>query len=428
MTTYDLTTALGSPPATGTAYATGNLVYGTSYQVTQGGLWLVGYKQGIVASGQSVTGYKYANWQITGVDAAAPTPAGVVSAGTLTAGVWNYTPLATPLLLTPGYTTAAIATTYGACYHACVGQPSATWGAFPELKSQFGSTEPFGSGITTGPLFAFASTYTGSIAPGGSSQWLPQMAFTTSIADPSVGMPTQNDTDANLWMSPVVSTVAPAGAQYGLLPNATFNAPGVGAQIGAYTLGTSFTLSQPCTLNAIRHWSPAGVTILPSRCGIWNTTTQTEVAGTDNQSPAWSGAAGSGWVNCAYAGVTLPAGNYAASTFTADNVDAWFLAQTLWWGTGSAFPSGITAGPISFTGSQYNHGGTWAYPATITNAPTGSGEFDGVDVLVTPATGPVANAGIVLPAQASPFATTAWPDPVPGALSVAGGSLRWFPA
>ena len=402
MTTLRLSTALGSGPSSGTAYATGDLVEGTTFQVNQGGWWLIGYEQWILPTVQSLTGFKYAAWQVIGVDAAGPSPltGSVVSAATLTAGAWNPTLITTPILLTPGFTTATSGTTFGGAYHACVGQPSATWGAFPETKSQFGSTEPFATGITVGSeLFAFASTYSGSIAPGGTSQWLPQMAFTTSIADPSVGMPTQNDTDANLWVGPIISNVAPAGAAFSLFGGGQtiFVVPGAGAQEQGYTLGTAFTLSQSCTLNKIWHYSPSGSTALPTRCGIWNATTHTEVAGTDNSSPTWSGAAASGWVSSSYTGVTLPAGNYVASTFLAAETSPWFLAQVGWWGTGAAFPSGITAGPISFTGSQYNLGPTWTYPGTITNEPTGSGEFDGVDVQVTPVSLPPAAPVIAAP-------------------------------
>ena len=60
---------------------------------------------------------------------------------------------------------------------------------------------------------------------------------------------------------------------------------------------------------------PARVSALPSRCAIWNVTTQAVVPGTDNTSPSWSGTAGSGWVACAYSGVTLPAGDYKVSVY-----------------------------------------------------------------------------------------------------------------
>jgi hypothetical protein len=392
VTTYSIFS--GSGPSTGTAYATGDLVEGVNFQVGTGGLWLYGYRQWILPSVQAVTGYKYALYQITGVDAASPAsggiPGSVVTAGTLTAGQWNVSLLSTPLLLSPGYTTDAIALTYGAAYHACVGQPAAAWGAFPETKNQFGTGDPDAGGITSGPLTAYSSL-SGSLPVGGSSQWLPQMAFTTSISDPTSGMPTQNDSDANLWVDVLISTVAPAGASYQMLPTMpAFNVPGAGAQEQGYTLGTAFTLTQPCVLNAIWHYSPPGSTALPTRCGIWNATTHTEISGTDNSAPSWSGAAASGWVSCTYAsGPTLPAGNYVVSTFLAAETSPWFLAQTLWWST--AFPSGITQGPVEFTGTQYNLGPAWTFPATT------AAEYDGVDVQFTPAAIPPAAPAVAVP-------------------------------
>jgi hypothetical protein len=386
VTEYNLFTIAG--PSTGTAYATGDLVYGVTFQVGQGGLWFYGYRLWVLPTTQILTGYKFALWQVTGVDAATPSPVpgSVVTAGTLTAGQWNEVLLPAPILLEPGYTTDSIGTTYGACYHACVGNPGNDWGAFPETKNQFGATQPYAGGITDGPLTGYSSL-SGSLPAGGTSQWLPQMAYNNTFSDPSTAMPTLNDSDANLWMDVVVRTTAPASPAYRMAPAPTFNVPGAGGQEQGYTLGTAFTLTQACTLDAIWHFSPSGSTALPTRCGIWNATTQTEVSGTDNSAPSWSGAAGSGWVSCSYTGVTLPAGNYVVSTFLAAETSPWFLAQTLWWST--AFPSGITAGPAEFTGTQYNLGPTWTFPATT--AP----EWDGVDVQLTPVSAPAQGATLM---------------------------------
>ena len=73
-------------------------------------------------------------------------------------------------------------------------------------------------------------------------------------------------------------------------------------------------------MRAGRIWfySPPAVSppALPTRCAIWDVRTRLVVPGTDNSSPAWSGAAGSGWVACPYAGVTLPAADYKVTVFT----------------------------------------------------------------------------------------------------------------
>ena len=112
------------------------------------------------------------------------------------------------------------------------------------------------------------------------------------------------------------------------------------------------------------------------------------VSGTDNTSPSWSGAAGSGWVSCAYSGVTLPAGDYKVAVFYGGG-SQWYQATTGYWASGGAGASGITAGPVSAPGTSgatspgqatYNPG-SWAYPQTYSN---GNGENYWVDVEVTP--------------------------------------------
>jgi hypothetical protein len=203
-------------------------------------------------------------------------------------------------------------------------------------------------------------------------------------------MPSLNDSDANLWLDVQVSDTAPAGQSYRCFPNSPSFVGGA-TQNQAYTLGLEFSLSQACKLTRIWHYSPSTATVLPSRCAIWDVLSQTVVPGSDNTSPAWSGAAGSGWVSCDYssAGVTLsPGTNYKVSTFTSNNTAIWFSALANFWGTApDPFPSGITQGPLAILGNaaaspgqdSWNQGITWTYPATSTNP-----EFDGLDVEVTP--------------------------------------------
>lgn len=75
-----------------------------------------------------------------------------------------------------------------------------------------------------------------------------------------------------------------------------------------YCMGVQFSLSQNAQLTGVRFYSAAGATVLPGRCAIMAVTGQTVVSGTENDSPPWSGAAGTGWVKCPYNGaVTLNA-------------------------------------------------------------------------------------------------------------------------
>ena len=388
----------GNGPAAGTSYS-GPYIAGVMFDVTTGGTWFGGYWWWVAASGQDTTPVKCALWQITGSSSQALVPGSVVTSGTLTAGQWNYIPLPVPLLLAP-----CAAQSYGALYLAAVGY-TATSG-FPETKNQFGAGQPYSGGITNGPLNA-PSSITGSAQAGSAfGGWTkPQMAFTTAGSDPSVLIPGANDSDANLWVDVQVSGTPPAGAAYKSFAAApAFVSPGASAQALAYTIGLEFVLSQPCALSKIWHYSPPSATVLPTRCAIWDVTSQAVVPGTDNQSPAWkkqadgsAATAGSGWIWCDYStsGVTLNAGqHYKAAVFTSDNTDPWFLAMTGWWGaTPGPFASGVTGGPLRVVGNaestqgqdSWNQGITWTYPATgnISSGGTESPEFDGLDVEVT---------------------------------------------
>jgi hypothetical protein len=153
------------------------------------------------------------------------------------------------------------------------------------------------------------------------------------------------------------------------------------------TRGTEFEVSEPCALTGVWFWSAPSATALPSACAIYDIAAGTILAGTLNSSPSWSGAAGSGWVRCAYGGaVTLVPGTgfKVAAFMTAAN----FAQTDGYWTTGGAGASGIANGPLSAPnaagasgGSQgtYALGGALAYP--------GSGYDDSnwwVDVEVSP--------------------------------------------
>lgn len=376
------------PPAAGSAFA-GAYIAGTMFDVTQGGLWFQGYYWWVAVSGQDTApagGFKCALWQLSSGSAGIVVPGSVVTQATMQQG-WNFIPVPTPLLLTPCFSDS-----WGSVYLAAIGYTAAA--GFPNTKNQFGATEPYSGGITNGPLRGPSSSG-GTAAAGRLFSWVkPQMPFTTAGSDPSTIMPAQNDVDDILWIDAQVSDQAPAGATYRTFPNSpAFVVPGSGAQALAYTLGLQFSVSQLSKLTRIWHYSPPGVTILPNRCGLWNVATQQEVAGSDNQAPTWSGAAGSGWVSTTYANGPLlhPGTNYKVSTFTNDNIDTWFLASASWWGgSPGPFTNGITQGPLVVPGNSgaspgqdsWNQSPTWTYPNTSTNP-----EFDGLDVEITPVGG-----------------------------------------
>jgi hypothetical protein len=357
-------------PSSPVSYS-GEYMPGVVFQVTQGGMWLDGYWWWVCPSGQSTSQQKFGLWQVYNVDTGALVPSAAVTSATLSPGQWNYIPLAKPVPLS-----------IGACYNACTGLNS----SFPVTENQFGSGQPYGSGIVNGPLTAF-SDQSGSLpAPFD----MPQAVFTVAATDPTALMPANGNQSDNLWMDIQVDTKPPGGTSYRVWPNFPV-VPGwaSGSEYG-YTLATEFRLSQSCVLDNIWFLSATNATALPTRCAIWDVNTQSLVSGTDNTSPNWSGPAGSSWVSCSYSGVTLPAGDYKTAVFYG-GTDNWFLYTTGYWGGGGPAANGISTGPLTAPGlsaatsagqSTYNEG-SWAYPNTYGGG--GNGENYWVDVEVTPA-------------------------------------------
>lgn len=354
-------------PSSPVSYS-GPFMAGILFKVTTGGCWLTGYWWWVCPSEQSTAAQKFALWCVYNTGVGALVADATVTSGSLTPGQWNFVPLATPIPLA-----------IGACYNACTGFT----GSFPDNQSQFGSGEPHSAGIVNGPLSAFSDQSGTLPAPFSMSQGV----FSVSGSDPAALMPSNGNQSDNLWMDLQVTTTAPTGTSYRLWPN--FPHLPNSASAGPYTLATEFKLSQSCSLNKLWFYSAPGATALPTRCAIWNLSTHNVVSGTDNTSPSWSGAAGSGWVSCSYSGVSLPAGDYKVSVFYGGFAD-WFLFTTGYWAGGGAGTSGITSGPLTAPGnstasspgqSTYNSG-TWAYPATY--GTEGNGENYWVDVEVTP--------------------------------------------
>lgn len=189
---------------------------------------------------------------------------------------------------------------------------------------------------------------------------------------------------------------------YRLFPSTT---PSSGNLLGTgYTLGTQFTVSQPCTLIRVWFYSPPGVLVLPSRCGVWDVLSELTVPGGDIAAPAWSGGAGAGWifVHCGGASAVLNAGHsYKVAVFAITGTP-WFEVTDNYWtsGPGSA---GITSGLISAPadsaanpgqGSYSTATGVWNYP----DCGGGGGNY-WIDAEVDPS--PV-------PAAAQPFSRGMW--------------------
>jgi len=343
---------------------------GVLFEVTRGGVWFEGYWWWVCPTGQPTASQKFALWQVYNVGTGVLISSATVSSTTLIPGQWNYVPLPTPIPLA-----------IGACYNAC----TALSGSFPATTNQFGAGNPYSAGITNGPLAAF-SDQSGSLpAPFSMSQGV----YSVAGSDPTALMPANGDKSDNLWMDLQVGTTAPTQTTYRLWPNYPMLPGAASGGPTGYTLATEFQLSQPSTLNKIWFYSASGAAALPTRCAIWDVSSQTVVSGTDNSSPTWSGGAGSGWVACAYSGVTLPAGDYKVAVYYGGQA-AWFLFSVGYWANGGPGGNGITTGPVTAPGSSgatspgqstYNEG-SWAYPQSYGTA--GNGENYWVDVEVTP--------------------------------------------
>jgi hypothetical protein len=357
-------------PASPVSYG-GPFLAGILFEVTTGGTWFDGYWWWVCPSGQSTSAQTFALWEVYNRGVGALIPAATVTSGPLTAGQWNYVPLPTPVPLA-----------IGACYNACTGFT----GSFPDTNNQFGSGQPYSAGIVNGPLSAF-SDQSGSLPAPFS---MPQGLFSVAGTDPTANMPGVGSNSSSFWMDLQVDTSPPAGTSYRLWPNYPVLQSPSSVDTTGYTLATEFQLSGSCTLDKIWFYSASGAAALPSRCAIWDVSSQTVVAGTDNTSPSWSAGAGSGWVSCAYNGVTLPAGDYKVAVFSGGG-SRWYLATAGYWGTGGPAAGGITTGPVTAPGNSaatspgqctYN-AGSWGYPQTYGNG--GNGENFWVDIEVTPA-------------------------------------------
>lgn len=381
MTSYRLFPGTDGP-STAASYS-GPFIPGVVFTLTAGGTWFDGYWWWVCGSGQPTDPQQFALWQVYDNAAGSLISSATVTSSTLTAGQWNHVPLPAPVPLS-----------IGATYVAATGFN----GGFPDTDNSFGTGDPYGAGIVNGPLTGYSDQ--GGSRPAPFS--VDQGSFSTAGSDPTATMPAYGYASANFWMDIQVDTTPPPGASYRLWPNYPTPPNQVSIDTGEQTTGTEFLLSGPCTLDRIWFYSPPGVSVLPSRCAIWDVATQATVAGTDNTSPGWSGEAGSGWVSCAYSGVVLPAGDYKTSVYTEGGQEL-YTENVDYFSSGPG-GNGITAGPLSspnvanaapcisnslgttVTGNSTYQDGPWAYPYTFDTKDDGENRW--VDVEVTPATQP----------------------------------------
>lgn len=386
MTTYRFFSSTDGP-ASAVSYG-GSFLAGLVFQATGGGTWLDGYWWWVAGSGQTTAaGQQFALWQIpyyvndgdefSGASANwQVVPGTTATAGTLTAGAWNYVALDSPVLLSQGFPY-VLATGFS--------------GDFPATNDQFGSGDPFSAGITAGPVTAYSDQGGSNYVVSG-DDGVPQGLFSVAGTDPTANAPNEGSNSANFWIDAQFDDTS-TSATYRMWPGLPAPVSAVTGETTGFTIGNVFSLSESCPLSKIWFYSASGAAALPTRCAIWTVSTTTEVSGTDNSSPTWllpdasPASAGDGWCYADYsdAGVTLASvTDYMVSVFYAGG-EYWFAGGgTPFWASGAG-SAGLTQGPLSMpaANSWYLQSATWGFPVTE----DASQDNWWVDVEVTPAGG-----------------------------------------
>lgn len=339
MTTWSIFPSTNGPN-TATAFA-GSYVAGMMFEVTTPGLWFYGFRWWCCNSGQDTSSKKCALWNplsSTGGDGAL-IPNSTAFTGTLTPGSWNQALLPAPIPIA-----------LGTPYLAAIAQN----GSFPFTTGQFGSGQPFASGIVNGPLIAYSdSTHAATV--NASPYTLPQCSFTTAVNDPTLAMPSVGNSSFNSWVDVLISDQAPAGftGPYELFPNKFNTSPTTGLDTNQpFNLATEFDLAQRCLIGNLKWWSITGAASLPTSVGIWDIASQQLVA--SNTSPTWlnaltgaAGVAGGGKVKTVMPATVLPPGKYRVSVFNANGGAASWSPREFGYFLTGAGSAGITWGPVT---------------------------------------------------------------------------------
>jgi hypothetical protein len=156
--------------------------------------------------------------------------------------------------------------------------------------------------------------------------------------------------------------------------------PGVSTanDASSYTLGMEFSVSSDSPLTGIRFWSAPDANGLPIGTAIFNLDTPGIVSGTQDDSPSWSGAAGSGWVKNSYDGsVILKAGTHYKVAVRKDTTSNVYSTTPNYWAGAGPGASGLSNGVVSAPNSSsttgligqdsFFTGGGWTAPDTSFN-------------------------------------------------------------
>lgn len=354
MTNYRAFPASNGPPL---AAASGNWLLGTIFSVLGGVYWFEGYWIWVPTGGDT-TARKCALWNRYSTSQQYVVAGSVInSSGTLSAtptggesgGHWNFVPLAVPIQLAPG-----------TLYVASIGWVATN--GIPVTSAQWGSGQPLHAGIVNGPLTVWSATSGTNTFPAGTvNQGLGQQLFSNVLsADPSVDMPNNGSGNDSLGIDLQISDTAPVGyaGSWRFWPNM--------ADVGNYsldtangfTLGWEFTLSSAAEIDNVWFYSPATVTVLPQKVGVFRVSDHALMFSASASS--WTSlltgsalAAGGGWGYAPLSGL-LPPDTYRVAVFQNQNV-IWNAAVANYT-AGSGFgANGLTSGPITAPNNASAH-------------------------------------------------------------------------
>lgn len=196
---------------------------------------------------------------------------------------------------------------------------------------------------------------------------------------------------------------------------------------GAVSVGTQFQVSGYGGLTGIWFWSPLLAACLPSACCLYDMTTGQVVPGTLKTSPAWSGAAGSGWVKTSFSGAVVlqPGRTYMVTVYgnSGSAVAGWYGAALGYWAAGGAGVAGLITAILDAPAvSQYAHS-AYTLAAGLQLPATATTTCFFADVEVT--YGAVVTAGSALTARPSLAASSRKTSPGAVALTANAAIGAW---
>lgn len=284
-----------------------------------------------------------------------------IAAGTATG--WIFTPFASPVALT-----------VGTAYRVAIYYSNTRFG----YATDYWTTGPGASGITSGPLFAPSDA---------GATGARQCSYNYTATNVGLAFPGSDNNGDWTGADVAVTDIDPATAVRlfnGVTPASTFQ-----AAANYYTLGTEFTATSDCWLSHIWYYRPTTATTATATAAVW-TVSSDGTTGTlvPNTSITFRTTTATGWRSQALdANVRLSGGStYRVGIYYSNTI---FGYTDAFW-TSGAGASGVTSGPITAP-NHANARGTRQGPVHFVNTNVGltfpeadGNQFYGADVSVTP--------------------------------------------